>query len=61
MSWMEAKLWSAQVLVKITFLNLDYHPVIDGVDYRKSIFIFLSNTGGRSILDLCRYKNDPVQ
>ncbi len=26
---------------------VDYHPVIDGVDYRKSIFIFLSNTGGK--------------
>ena len=29
---------------------VDYHPVIDGVDYRKSIFIFLSNTGGRVLL-----------
>jgi len=28
---------------------LDYHPVIDGVDYRKSIFIFLSNTGAQKI------------
>ncbi|GAB6031515.1 Torsin-1B [Chamberlinius hualienensis] len=28
---------------------LDYFDVIDGVDYRKSIFIFLSNTGGSDI------------
>jgi len=28
---------------------LDYHESIDSVDYRKSIFIFLSNTGGEDI------------
>lgn len=28
---------------------VDYYDNIDGVDYRKSIFIFLSNTGGREI------------
>ncbi|XP_070559294.1 torsin-1A-like [Ptychodera flava] len=28
---------------------LDYFPEIDGVDYRKSIYIFLSNSGGREI------------
>ena len=28
---------------------LDHHPDIGGVDYRKNIFIFLSNTGGRRI------------
>jgi len=31
---------------------LDYHTNVDGVDYRKSIFIFLSNTGGKVIADL---------
>jgi ATP-dependent Clp protease ATP-binding subunit ClpA len=28
---------------------LDFHEVVDEVDYRKSIFIFLSNTGGKEI------------
>ncbi|EFX73207.1 hypothetical protein DAPPUDRAFT_129381 [Daphnia pulex] len=28
---------------------LDYIDIVDGVDYRKSIFIFLSNTGGKEI------------
>ncbi|KAI1302414.1 Torsin-1B [Halotydeus destructor] len=28
---------------------LDYHPQVNGVDYRKSIFLFLSNTGGNEI------------
>lgn len=28
---------------------LDYHQHIDGVDYRKSIFVFISNTGGKDI------------
>ncbi|XP_068206960.1 torsin-1A-like [Palaemon carinicauda] len=28
---------------------IDYHESIDGVDFRKSIFIFLSNTGGPEI------------
>ena len=28
---------------------IDFHEVVDGVDYRKSIFIFLSNTGGKEI------------
>nr|CAD7429952.1 unnamed protein product [Timema monikensis] len=28
---------------------IDYHEHIDGVDYRHTIFIFLSNTGGSSI------------
>ncbi|CAG2178641.1 unnamed protein product [Oppiella nova] len=28
---------------------IDYNPVVDSVDYRKSIFIFLSNTGGTAI------------
>ncbi|KAJ9601500.1 hypothetical protein L9F63_000339 [Diploptera punctata] len=28
---------------------LDYHPIIDGVDYRKAIFIFLSNVGSTEI------------
>ena len=27
----------------------DYHKSIGGVDFRRSIFIFLSNTGGRKI------------
>ncbi|CAN9504400.1 unnamed protein product [Ophioblennius macclurei] len=30
---------------------LDYYDKLDGVSYRKSIFIFLSNTGGESIID----------
>jgi len=30
---------------------IDYHTNVDGVDYRKSIFIFLSNTGGKVIAD----------
>ncbi|KAK7081256.1 nuclear membrane organization [Halocaridina rubra] len=37
---------------------IDYHESIDGVDFRKSIFIFLSNTGGpeitRSMLEMWR-------
>ncbi|XP_035210075.1 torsin-1A-like [Stegodyphus dumicola] len=28
---------------------LDYHDSVDGVDYRRSIFIFLSNSGGSNI------------
>ena len=28
---------------------LDYYPEINGVDFRKNIFIFLSNTGGEKI------------
>ncbi|XP_076044652.1 torsin-1A-like isoform X2 [Oratosquilla oratoria] len=28
---------------------IDYHESIDGVDFRKSIFLFLSNTGGANI------------
>jgi len=28
---------------------LDHYEAIDGVDYRKNIFIFLSNTGGKEI------------
>lgn len=28
---------------------IDYHESIDGVDFRKSIFLFLSNTGGPEI------------
>lgn len=28
---------------------LDYHEQIEGIDYRKSIFLFLSNTGGNDI------------
>lgn len=28
---------------------LDYHERIDGVDFRKTIFLFLSNTGGSSL------------
>ena len=28
---------------------IDHYPEINGVDYRKSIFIFLSNTGGNDI------------
>ncbi|CAH2315972.1 torsin-1A [Pelobates cultripes] len=31
---------------------LDYYEHIEGVDYRKAIFIFLSNTGGEVILGL---------
>jgi len=30
---------------------LDHYEAIDGVDYRKNIFIFLSNTGGKEITD----------
>jgi hypothetical protein len=30
---------------------LDYHEEIDGVDFRKAIFIFLSNTGGSLIAE----------
>ena len=28
---------------------LDHYEKIDGVDYRRAIFIFLSNTGGKAI------------
>lgn len=28
---------------------LDYHPVVQGVDYRKNVFVFLSNTVGDGI------------
>ena len=28
---------------------IDYHELIQGIDFRRSIFIFLSNTGGRQI------------
>lgn len=41
---------SAGVFDAITSL-LDYHEKIDGVDFRKSIFIFLSNHGGVEISD----------
>merc|ERR1711935_382720 len=30
---------------------LDYYDRIDGVDYRKNIFLFLSNTGGKEITE----------
>lgn len=30
---------------------IDYHENIKGVDFRRSIFIFLSNTGGKQITD----------
>ena len=30
---------------------IDYHDQVDGVDFRKSIFIFLSNTAGKVIND----------
>ena len=30
---------------------LDYYEHIDGVDYRRNIFLFLSNTGGREIVN----------
>jgi len=33
---------------------LDYHPVIDGVDYRKAIFLFLSNTGASKIYSVTK-------
>ena len=36
-------------LVDVLKPFLDYHPEIGGVDYRKSIFLFLSNTGGNLI------------
>lgn len=29
---------------------IDYHESVDSVDYRKSVFIFLSNTGGEDIM-----------
>ena len=29
---------------------LDHYEAIDGVDYRRNIFIFLSNTGGQTPL-----------
>ncbi|XP_063243254.1 torsin-1A-like isoform X2 [Bacillus rossius redtenbacheri] len=29
---------------------LDYHKQIDGVDFRKAVFIFISNTGGHLII-----------
>ena len=32
---------------------LEPHPLVNGVDYRKSIFIFLSNTGGGPIVEHC--------
>ena len=28
---------------------IDYHELIDGVDFRQSVFVFLSNSGGKSI------------
>ena len=28
---------------------MDFHDSVDGVDFRKAIFILLSNTGGREI------------
>ncbi|TWW66348.1 torsin-1A-like [Takifugu rubripes] len=31
---------------------LDYYDKLDGVSYRKAIFIFLSNAGGESIVDI---------
>lgn len=30
---------------------LDHYEMIDGVDYRKNIFLFLSNTGGKEITE----------
>jgi len=30
---------------------LDHYEIIDGVDYRKNVFIFLSNTGGKEITE----------
>lgn len=34
---------------------IDYHESIHGIDFRRSIFIFLSNTGGRDITSKSRY------
>ncbi|XP_065319748.1 torsin-1A-like [Gordionus sp. m RMFG-2023] len=28
---------------------LDYHPLVDGIDFRKNIYIFISNVGGNEI------------
>jgi len=33
-------------LIDVLKPYLDHHPHVDNIDYRKSIFIFLSNTGG---------------
>lgn len=30
---------------------IDYNENVEGVDYRQSIFIFLSNTGGKAIVE----------
>lgn len=39
----------AKGLLDVIAPYLDYHEQIEGVDYRKSIFLFLSNTGGNDI------------
>ena len=31
---------------------MDFHDTVDGVDYRRAIFILLSNTGGREITEV---------
>ncbi|CAN0353205.1 torsin-1A-like isoform X1 [Lampetra fluviatilis] len=38
---------------------LDYYPILDGVDYRHAIFIFLSNAGGNDINEVAlRFWNE---
>jgi len=37
---------------------LESQPMFDGVDYRKTIFVFLSNTGGSSIVEYCSKVRD---
>ena len=31
---------------------IDHHESVSGIDFRRSIFLFLSNTGGREITDI---------
>ncbi len=31
---------------------IDYHEEVQGIDYRRSVFVFLSNTGGKAITDV---------
>ena len=39
-------------LIDVLKPYLDHYPDVEKIDYRKSIFIFLSNTGGRLINDV---------
>ncbi|XP_072020426.1 torsin-1A-like [Amphiura filiformis] len=44
-------------LIDVIKPYIDYHGKVEGVDYRQSIFIFLSNVGGREITKILMEHN----